>query len=186
MSSSTFIALLRGINVGGRNRVPMAELRSLCAEDLGWEGVTTYIQSGNVLFRKEDAAPTLEDAFEEAIERRFGLSIPILVRTASTWSTLVASNPFEEASAREPNRVMLALSKRPPGDDVVGALEERARDGERIALSGEALWIHFQGGAGRSKLSPALLDRAAGSAVTLRNWRTVVKLEEMAKVVQAG
>lgn len=176
----THLALLRGINVSGRNRIPMADLQALCRE-LGWTEVTTYIQSGNVAFRAEGTAGSLEEALERGIERRFGLQIPVLVRAAEEWPAYVRGNPFPEASEREPNLVMLALSKLAPKEDAAERLQERAADGERVARVGDALWIHYAGGAGRSRLSPALLDRLAGSCVTARNWRTVLKLEELAK-----
>lgn len=173
------VALLRGINVGGRNRVPMAELRALCGE-LGWADVETYIQSGNLVFSSGDGPARLEAELERAIERRFGLAIPVLVRTAAQWAAYAASNPFPEATEAEPNLVMLALSKAAPAPDAVAALQPRAADGERIVRTGDALWIYFAGGAGRSKLTPAVLDRLVGSPVTTRNWRTVVRLAELA------
>ena len=176
------IALLRGINVGGRTSIPMAELRALC-ESLGWKEVQTYIQSGNVVFDVKGAAASLEAQLEEAVERKFGIAIPVLVRSAGAWHALVAANPFHEAAEAEPNRVMLSLSKRPPAAGAAAAIQERARNGERVEDSGGTLWIHYPGGAGTSKLTPALLDRLAGSPVTARNWRTVVKLAEM---VEAG
>jgi uncharacterized protein (DUF1697 family) len=176
----TYIALLRGINVGGRNRVPMAELRSMCG-DLGWRGVRTYIQSGNVTFESAGPRPSLESSLEEAIERQLGLSIPVVVRAAATWRGYVAGNPYPEASRAEANLVMLALSKAPPAPGAVDGLLERAAKGERITLIGDALWIHYRGGVGRSRLSPALFDRLVGSPVTARNWRTVLKLDALAR-----
>jgi uncharacterized protein (DUF1697 family) len=173
-----FVALLRGINVGGRNRIGMADLRVLCV-GLGWGGVETYIQSGNVLFSAEAASAELEAELEAAIEQRFGMTIPIIVRSASGWPAYVAGNPFPEAAAAEPNRLMLMLSKKPPQSDAAAALQERAGDGERIAAAGDALWVHFPSGSGTSRLSPALFDRMVGSPVTARNYRTAVKLQEM-------
>ncbi len=196
MSSSTFIALLRGINVGGRNTVPMAELRSL-ASGLGWMDVRTYIQSGNVVFRmarsseaatepgteiEAGSVAALEAELERAIGSHFGFSVPVIVRSAAAWSGHLAANPFPDASAVEPNLVMLALSKAPLREGVVDELREHATNGERIHLAGDALWIHYVGGVGRSKISPGLLDRIVGSPVTTRNWRTAVKLAEMAGV----
>lgn len=179
MTPKTFIALLRGINVSGHNKILMPALRSLCA-DLGWEDVQSYIQSGNLVFKAESTATKLETELERAIECQFGLSIPIVVRVAALWPEYVRDNPYPEASQSEPNLVMLALSKAPPKQDAAGRLQERAAGGERIVQVKDALWLHYAGGVAKSKLSPALLDRLAGSPVTARNWRTVLKLNEMA------
>lgn len=180
MNLDTFIVLLRGINVGGRNKIPMPELRPLCA-DLGWENVQSYIQSGNLVLKASATAASLEAELERAIKRRFGLSIPVIVRAGADWPSYVNGNPYPEASQNEPNLVMLALSKAPPKTDAVEGLRERALIGERIVQVGDGLWIHYAGGVGRSKLSPTLLDRLVGSPVTARNWRTVLKLDELAR-----
>lgn len=161
----------------------MAELRALCA-GLGWEGVQTYIQSGNVVFQSRTPRATLEQELERAIACRFDLAIPVIVRAARDWSALLAGNPFPEASRKEPNAVMVALSRRPPPDDAAADVLERAVNGERVRQVGDALWIHYARGAAKSKLSPGLLDRLVGSPVTTRNWRTVLKLEELAGQVR--
>lgn len=179
--TNTVIALLRGINVTGKNKIPMAELRALCAE-LGWAAVQTYIQSGNVVFQADAALARLEGDLEQAITRHFGLRIAVIARTAADWPAYVSGNPYPEASRDEPNLVMLALSKAPPKEDAAEALRERAAQGERITRVGDALWVHYSAGVARSKLSPALFDRLVGSPVTARNWRTVLKLAELAGV----
>jgi uncharacterized protein (DUF1697 family)/uncharacterized protein YdhG (YjbR/CyaY superfamily) len=181
MNSSTFIALLRGINVGGRNKVSMAELCSL-ATDLGWVDVESYIQSGNLVFHAAGRPAELAGALESAMEEHYGLSVPVIIREAREWSGYLAANPFPEASQREPGLVMLALSKDPPTEGSPEELGSRATAGESVRQVGDALWIHYAGGAGRSKLSPGLLDRVVGSAVTTRNWRTVTRLAMMARV----
>jgi uncharacterized protein (DUF1697 family) len=173
-----FVALLGGINVGGNTKVPMADLRALC-EEIGWIEVTTYIQSGNVLFSAPGGALDQEAKLEPAIERRFGFAASVIVRAASDWPGIVASNPFEEAARVEPNRLMLCLSKEPPNPDSEQTLQGRARDGERVRLAGDALWIHYRQGAGTSKLAPALISRLIGSPVTARNFRTAVQLQQM-------
>jgi uncharacterized protein (DUF1697 family) len=178
--SNLFIALLRGINVGGHNKVPMAELRALCGE-LGWADVRSYVQSGNLVFEAAGPPARLEAELERAIERRFGRSIAVVVRAAADWPGYVAGNPFPGASQSAPNAVMLALSKAPPKAGAVEGLRERAAGGERIERVDDALWIHYAGGSARSKLSPGLLDRLVGSPVTTRNWRTVLKLDELAR-----
>jgi uncharacterized protein (DUF1697 family) len=181
----TFIALLRGINVGGKHRVPMPELRALCV-DIGCENVRTYIQSGNVVLTSRETAAALERRLEQAIEQQFGFSVPALVRSASSWASYVKSNPFPGEAEREGNWVLLVLSKLPPSASAASELQQRAAQGERVVKQGDAVWIHYAGGVGRSKLSPAVLDRHVGSPVTARNWRTVLKLSEMIQETAAG
>ena len=156
----------------------MAELRALC-EEIGWSGVRTYIQSGNVLFTASGSASDQQAKLEPAVERRFGFPVPVIVRTGSDWPAIVASNPFEDAARDEPNRLMLCLSKEPPNQDCERAIRARAEDGERVRLVGEALWIHYPQGSGRSKLAPSLINRLVGSPVTARNWRTALQLQQM-------
>lgn len=177
-ASTRWIALLRGINVGGHNKLPMAELRELCAE-LGWEGVRTYIQSGNIVFDAAGPGGALEKRLAEAITGRFGLKIPVIVRAGADWPVYIEAIPFPGAAEREPNLVMLGLAGLPIASDAADSLRGYAVNDERVVQSGEALWIHFAGGSGRSKITPAVLDRLAGSPVTTRNWRTVLKLGAM-------
>lgn len=179
MPLARFIGLLRGINVSGHNKIPMPELRSACAE-LGWQDVQTYIQSGNLVFQADATPASLEAMLGQAIEQRFGLTIPVIVRAAADWPAYVRGNPFPGASEQEPHLVMLALSRAAPKADALAGLLERATYGERIAQVGDALWIHYQDGVAKSRLSPALFDRLVGSPVTARNWRTVLKLNELA------
>ncbi len=171
--ATTFVALLRGINVGGHRKVPMAELRALCQEQ-GFGSVQSHIQSGNLVF-SATADPTA--ALEAAVEKQFGFAVEIVVRTAGQWAGYVAGNPFPEQAAVEPNNVMLVLAKTAPGPDHLARLRRRASANERAALVGDAIWLYFGDGAARSKMIP---DAAGGA--TARNWRTVLKLAEMVQV----
>jgi uncharacterized protein (DUF1697 family) len=173
-----FVALLRAVNVGGR-ALPMAALRALCEAELGWEAVQTYIQSGNLVFEAKGKAEALQAALEKAIEAKFGFEAPAMIRTASEWRTLLAANPFPKESEAEPNRVFLGLPKRAPADGAADRIAAKAASGERVKAAGGALWFHYPEGAGASKLTPTLIDRAAGCPVTARNWRTATKLAEM-------
>jgi uncharacterized protein (DUF1697 family) len=175
---TTYIGLLRGINVAGHNKIPMSDLCTLCTK-IGYGDVQTYIQSGNLVFSTSAKPLAAEIELEQAIMRRFHLQISVIVRAAADWPAYVRGNPFPEASRLAPNAVMLALAKTSPKPDAVLALRTRSAGGERIVQVGDALWIHFAGGMARSKLSPALLDRLVGSPVTMRNWRTVLKLDEL-------
>jgi uncharacterized protein (DUF1697 family) len=176
---TTFVALLRGINVGGKNRIPMAELRSLC-ERLGYRNVRTLIQSGNVVLDGRGKPAALEADLERGIARSLGLEIPVVARTAESFASCLALNPLREASASDPSHVLLGLSKSRPTPGAARALQERATAGERIEVVGEALWFHYPLGVGRSKLTPALIDRLVGSTVTARNVTTATKLVELA------
>ncbi len=180
MPCNRFIALLRGINVGGHNKIPMSDLRSLCAE-IGWNNVRSYIQSGNLVFSASAAASSLEADIEQAIERRFGLQITVVVRRVNDWVAYVDSNPFPDVAMKEPNTLMLGLSKATPKSNALKELRARSADGERLEQTGDALWLHLKYGAAKSKISPALLTRLVGSPVTVRNWRTVLKLRELAE-----
>ncbi len=171
------VALLRAVNVGGR-KLPMAELRVLCA-DLGWRDVGTYIQSGNVVFAAEGAQADLESALEQAIKDRFGYRSDVMVRSGEAWAAILAANPLRQPSNAEPNRVLVGIAKRPVLPDAAETVATKAIAGERVALAGSALWFHYPAGVGTSKLTPTLIDRAAGSPVTARNWRTMLTLAEM-------
>jgi uncharacterized protein (DUF1697 family) len=171
------VALLRAVNVGGR-KLPMAELRQLCGE-LGWTQVATYIQSGNVVFTATDAAEAVEAQLEQAIERRFGLDVPVVARTAAQWARYPAGNPFPDVARDDPGRLHLLLAKRAPADGADRAIQARAAAGEEVRRAGDALWIHYPNGAGASKLTPTLIDKAIGSSATARNYRTVATLLEM-------
>jgi uncharacterized protein (DUF1697 family) len=178
MSDNGFVALLRGINVGRGKRIPMADLRTLC-ERLGWTAVRTYIQSGNVIFRAEGTAQSLSTRLENALPPAFGVTASVITISTDELVRHSHGNPFSEESRVAPNLVLLALSKEPPADDALDELRRRAGT-ERLERVGDALWIHYADGAGRSRLTPGLLDRAIRSPTTTRNWRTVMKLVELA------
>jgi uncharacterized protein (DUF1697 family) len=174
-----FIAFLRAVNVGGRI-VKMAELRVLCGE-MGWREVATYIQSGNIVFESDGKAPALEAALEKGMEKGFGFAAPVMVRTPAQLRMIVEANPFPGPSEVEPSRVALGLCKEKPKAGAAEAILAKAQAGEKVVGAGGELWFHYPNGIGTSKLTPALIDRAAGSPVTARNWRTILKLLEMAE-----
>lgn len=184
-TSDPVLALLRGVNVGGHNKISMAELRELTV-GLGAREVATYIQSGNLVASIALAPAELELALERALEQRFGFSVPVVARTATQWRAYASGSPFPDAEVKRPNLVLLGLSKRPPAREAAVALRARATAGERVELRGGAIWMDFPRGSGTSKLTPAALDRAVGSAVTTRNWRTVQKLAELLSRVAAS
>lgn len=169
------VALLRGVNVGGHRKVPMAALRAL-AEGLGLANPRTYVASGNLVFESDERGATIEAMLEEALKERFGFHVDVIVRSAAQWAGYREGNPFPEESAEKPNLVMIALGKQAPRKADVEALRARAGPNERVAKVGDAVWIWFGDGAGRSKIGTG----PAKGVSTTRNWRTVVALDRMA------
>ncbi len=156
-----FVALLRGINVGGNKRVPMAELREVAA-GIGARQVETYVQSGNLVLASDLPAEALEAALEDGIAQRFGFSVDVIVRTAAQWKRYADGSPFADAEAERPNMLHLALAKRRIAAGAGATLRERAAAGERIEVTGDAIWIDFRAGVARSKLTPVVLDSSRG------------------------
>jgi uncharacterized protein (DUF1697 family) len=171
------IALLRGINVGGRS-LPMAELRTLCGE-LGWQNVKTYIQSGNIVFAADGKPVALESALEEAIERRFAMKVPTVIRTGAQWRDMLEHNPFPEVAEETPNWLLLMVGKTAPPKGIESAMEATGAAGERVRNAGGILWIHYPAGVGRSKLAWPKKFEGEPFVATTRNHRTAVKLMEM-------
>ncbi len=172
--ASRVVALLRGINVAGKNMISMPALVD-ALEKAGHAAVQTYIQSGNVLFETDAPRAEVERSVESVIASRFELTIPAIVRTASEWKTLRAGAPFAEAQAARPKFLHVGFSKAKLDPKVVETLMSKAAS-EKVEVHGDALYIDFAEGAGRSKLTPAVIDKAAGSHVTLRNWNTTLEL----------
>lgn len=170
----TLIALLRGVNVGGANRLPMAELRS-DLEALGFEHVRTYIQSGNVVFRSDgDNCAALADTIAENIEGRHGFQPTVIVLPAQRLRQAMAANPFPGAEA-EPRTLHLYFLAGQPADRDLSALQKAATATERFHLGDQVLYLHTPDGYGRSKLA-SRIEAALGVPATARNWRTVTRL----------
>jgi uncharacterized protein (DUF1697 family) len=176
----TWIALLRGVNVGGHNKVAMAELRALCAS-LGWEDPATYIQSGNVVFRASGSANVLAPELEAGLRRRFDLDVPVILKRVDDLERVVASNPFLEGGDADPSRLHVGFMARAPEPDVLAAIPDQPAGREELRVAGAHVFLHYPDGVGRSKLTTAWLDRAMGTPVTVRSWRTVNRLVEMAR-----
>jgi uncharacterized protein (DUF1697 family)/3-methyladenine DNA glycosylase AlkD len=178
------IALLRGINVAGQKRVPMLELREIAAT-LGFEHVQSYIQSGNLVFATDLAPEAAEASLEKAIAKRFGFSVDVIARSDSAWREFAQGSPFPEAERERPHLVLLGLSKKPVTAGAAQALARYATAGERVDVHGDVMWLDYNETVGRSKLTPAVLDRTLGSRVTARNIRTVRTLATLAAAVRA-
>jgi len=175
----TFVALMRGINVGSTRKLPMADLRALAAE-IGLHRPETYIQSGNLLVDADIAADEVRALLEKAIAARLGFRVDVVVREAAQWKGYIAANPFANDPAIIPKMLHLVLTRDSLKPSAVAELAQKAQAGERVALAGGALWIDYGvNGVGNSKLTPLLIDKACGSPATGRNLNSVVKIAEM-------
>jgi len=176
---NTFIALFRGINVGGRHALPMKELK-LVLEKNGCVDVRTYIQSGNVIFRSamSDAAG-LAKRLTAAVSRSHGFEPRVLVLTRGELESAAASNPFPEAGQNPTSLHLFFLAERPKQPDLTSFEAVKAKD-ERFALKGRIFYLHTPAGFGTSKLAQRA-ERLLGVEATARNWRTVTTLVELAK-----
>jgi uncharacterized protein (DUF1697 family) len=175
----TFVALMRGINVGSTRKVPMAELRALCAK-AGLKRPETYIQSGNLIVDTEGTADKLRRLLEKAMTGRFGFAVDVVVRAAAEWERYVEANPYAGDAGALPKMVHLYLSRDPIEPGAARSLRDKALSSERISLAGGALWIDYgASGVGRSKLTPTLIDKACGSPTTGRNWNSVLRIHEL-------
>lgn len=171
-SGTLQIALPRGINVGGRTKLAMADLRRMLIE-LGFEQPRTLLQSGNVVFRSETVTGAeLEWLLETETEQRLGLRTAFMVRTAGEWRALVAANPFPEAAANDPGHLLVMFLKDVPAPASVQAVQAAITGPETVAAVGRELFIVYPNGIGRSKLN--LKD--LGAHGTGRNWNTVLKV----------
>lgn len=174
---TTYIALLRGINIGGHNKLPMKDLSALLTE-MGLREVQTYIQSGNVTFRsaaKDRAA--LAAKISGAIRARHGFAPQVWLLDAAELREAMAGNPYPEAEAIPASLHLLFLAEVPP-QPKLKELDALKTSSERYTLAGKVFYLHAPEGVGRSRLA-ANAERLLGVAATGRNWNTVRKLAEM-------
>lgn len=173
-SGMRYAAFLRGINVGGNKKVPMADLRAV-VERLEHTDVATLLQSGNVVFsspRKGDVALAAE--LERAIAEHIGVECRVLVRSAAALQTVVRDNPMPDALA-EPSKFHCCFLEKAPPADRVAALEAEDFTPDELAFGDGVLYVWYRAGVHESKLAK-VLDRRLGVAVTARNWNTVTKV----------
>ncbi len=178
---NTYVALLRGVNVGGHKKIAMAELRSFAA-DLGLGDARTLLQSGNLVFRSAIAdAAEVERMLEREAERRLGLDTVFFVRTEAEWRQVVGANPFPETARDDPSHLLVLFFREPPGAAAIRALREVISGPEVVRAGVREIYTVYPAGIGRSKLTNALIEKRIGGACTGRNWNTVLKLEKMVR-----
>lgn len=183
-----YVALLRAVNVGGRGRLPMADLRRV-VEEVGHTDVATVLQSGNVAFttsgRAGDESPdALAGEIEQALAAGAGLDTRVLVLSRDDLDCILAANPFPEVARDDPSHLLLSfLWSVPP----LGAtIDVRYLDLERVEVRDRVAYLWYPGGVGRSKLTGAVIEKALQTTTTARNWNTATKLSRLLQAADQG
>jgi uncharacterized protein (DUF1697 family) len=178
MSANTYVALLRGVNVGGKHKLPMKDLVEIFTAG-SCKGVRTYIQSGNAVFTcSESVFQGLRSALEKKIASRFGFPAPVVLRSREHMAQVVRNNPFLKAGKSEQALHVMFLADA-PGAEAVAKLDPMRSPGDEFRVIGSEIYLHLPNGAGNSKLTNAYFDSKLSTIGTGRNWATVLKLLEM-------
>jgi uncharacterized protein (DUF1697 family) len=175
---NTYVALLRGINLGAKKRISMPNLRALVSS-LGADDVTTYVQSGNVVFKSAEGSAKLVGAIERRIRRDLGMTVKVLLRTRPQLAKVVAGNPFAKR-VKDPTKLHVTFLAETPSRSRVRRLDPEHGAPDEFRVVGKEVYLHCPNGYGRSKLTNAFFEKELGVAATTRNWKSVTKLAELA------
>jgi uncharacterized protein (DUF1697 family) len=183
---AVIISMLRGVNVGGHNKIKMEALRALY-ESLKLRDAQTYVQSGNVIFRTDERdILRLTKRIEDGIEWKFGFRPDVILRTAAEMRDVVARNPFAKRRGIEPGKLLVSFLASDPGEEGREKLRQMKCDPEELRIEGREIYIYFPNGMGRSKLSLGALEKMLKTPGTGRNWNSVTKMMEMAERLEAS
>ena len=178
--------MLRGVNVGGHNKIKMEALRALY-ESLKLRDPQTYVQSGNVIFRTEERDLTrLTKRIQDGIEKKFGFRPEVILRTASELRDVIARNPFAKRRGIEPSKLLVTFLASDPGTETRKKVLGIKADPEELQIDGREVYIYFPNGMGRSKLPWAAIGKMLKTTGTGRNWNSVTKMLEIAKRLEAS
>jgi uncharacterized protein (DUF1697 family) len=178
---TTFVTLLRAVNIGSHKPVAMSALRDF-ATGLGYSDVRTLLQSGNIVFRAETrSANDLERLLEHEAKLQLGLETDFFVRSAKDWKVLVDRNPFPDAARRDPGHLVVMFLKDAPSAKSLAALRASIRGSEVVDIEGKQAYIIYPDGIGRSRLTNSLIEAKLGTRSTGRNWNTVIKAAALAE-----
>ncbi|GGG40228.1 DUF1697 domain-containing protein [Bizionia arctica] len=171
----THIALLKGINVGGHKKVPMADLRQLL-EKAGFEKVQTYIQSGNVIFQSSEKANTIENKIQKAILAQFGFEVFVQVKKRQDLERIFNDSPFSEEKKKASYFMMLHETST---GDLVKVASEKVYEGEEYQIINDCIYFYCEKGFGKAKFNATIFERKLNTFATARNYNTMVKLIAM-------
>jgi uncharacterized protein (DUF1697 family) len=180
---AAIICMLRGVNVGGHNKIKMDALRALCGS-LKLQCAQTYVQSGNVVFLSgEKNLSLLSKRVADAIQGKFGFRPDVVLRSAAELRKVIANNPFAGRKDVEPAKLLVVFLAAAPPKTVRDDISKFDTRGEEIHVVGNELYIYFRNGIGQTKLPWPALEKTVKSSFTGRNWNTVTKLLEMAEAL---
>jgi uncharacterized protein (DUF1697 family) len=174
---NTYVALLRGINVGGKRRVPMDELQAV-AESIGFRSVSTYIQSGNLLFESDRDETGVCTQLAKAIAERFGFDVPVIARSSDDFLAVAESHPFSDLDL-DPRFLHVGFLDRLPTAEPAAAIPAADFAPDRIVVHGRDVYLAYPNGSARSRLTVPLLESRLGASLTARNWKTVRRLADL-------
>lgn len=175
----TYMSLLRGINVGGRNKIKMADLKNLY-EKLGFQNIETYIQSGNVIFKSEEPdIRLLENKIKNQILADFGYSIHILIKKTDIIKTVVDSNPYLKDRNEDIKLLCVTFLSEIPAPELLDNLKDFQYKEDEFFIQDDLIFLFTPGGYGKTKLSNNFFEKKLKISATTRNWKTVLKLQEM-------
>ena len=178
MARASYLALLRGINVGGKNKLPMITLAEMFVA-AGCKDVRTYIQSGNVIFNASPSVYSLiSDRITAQIAKQLGYRTPVILRTAVQLREVLAGNPFLTPEADEKALYVMFLASTPTPTDI-SKLDPDRSPGDSFVVRGQSVYLHLPNNVAASKLTNAYFDSKLATTSTSRNWRTVTKLLEL-------
>lgn len=176
---NTKIAFLRGINVGGKRKILMADLKLMC-EKLGLESVKTYIQSGNIIFKSEKNNCDLENEIEKNIFDNFGFEVPVIVRTKKEIENSINKNPFFDKEA-DTKQLFLTFLKEKPNKEFVEKILTYSPVPDKFKIENNNVFLFCEGKYHDSKLTNNFFEKQLNVSATTRNWKTVLKLSELSK-----
>jgi uncharacterized protein (DUF1697 family) len=182
---STYVGMLRSINVGGRNRMAMRDLERLVTS-LGFGRVATYLQSGNLVFTGTGSPAATARTIEQGITTEFGLDVPVIVRSKAQFTRVLGGSPYARPEL-DPTTLHVTFLSQSPAPERSRRLAEvaelAASDGtfgpDRFEIAGDAVYLHCPGGYGVTKLNNTFFERRLGVTATTRNWRTVTALADL-------
>src|SRR6266571_9129797 len=176
---TAFVSLFRGINVGGLHKISKDELKDL-HESLGLKDVLPYIQSGNVVFKSDEAdLARLRRQIEEGFEKKFGSHVEVFVRTSAELQAIIEKNPFQGQQSKESKWVVVMFLAARPDDRAWEDLLKTYVGPEELFIIGKEAYIYYTNGIGRSKLSLSLIEKKLKTVGTARNWNTILQLQKL-------